>query len=94
MKRVKILRAVQRWLKAPGQQQRLMKGKHHRRILLHRFNPRNPFLYCMDKLLQSFLISITIAVPAIIGLCRFRLADKHFEAVAAEFDEMLKLPPK
>jgi hypothetical protein len=32
----------------------------------------------MDKLLQSFLISITIAVPAIIGLWRFRLADKQY----------------
>jgi hypothetical protein len=32
----------------------------------------------MDKLLQSFLLSITIAIPAIIGLLRYRLTDKQY----------------
>lgn len=32
----------------------------------------------MDKLLQSFLLSITIAIPAIIGLLRYRLSDKQY----------------
>lgn len=32
----------------------------------------------MDKLLQGFLISITIAVPAIIGLFRYRKIDKRY----------------
>ena len=32
----------------------------------------------MDKLLQNFLLSITIAIPAIIGLLRYRLADKQY----------------
>jgi hypothetical protein len=32
----------------------------------------------MDKLLQSFLLSFTIAIPAIIGLFRYRLADKQY----------------
>ncbi|MES2645440.1 MAG: hypothetical protein V4717_01095 [Bacteroidota bacterium] len=32
----------------------------------------------MDKLLQSFLISITIAIPAIIGLYRYRAIDKRY----------------
>lgn len=32
----------------------------------------------MDKLLQSFLFSITIAIPAIIGLLRYRVVDKRY----------------
>lgn len=32
----------------------------------------------MDKLLQGFLLSITIAIPAIIGLWRYRLTDQQY----------------